>query len=407
MNRIMRRWVKAGALIFVATLVVAACEGPAGTAGTAGAPGTDGAPGTPGEPGPPGVGYVAIGFSYVPYNGSDDDIPHRAEPLPFGTYDAAEETDTATTAFDETIEGRGAAQCVLVDSDTAEGVQPTSLYGYEAFGGSGTVTHTVMVSYGADDAMMTAYGSRPSDDPPVMGMGGPGNMGNGFELSTSDVPSEMLAGSPNLASGDYMWTLHASDEADQQVSRSWRLRVTGTPYVMPEGTDAPGNNEVATVGPETNGNDPIEDWADFISSTFTPAVFGVTRTRAMSHMDTEGAVKTVDLSAGDGVGSITGIIEEDDIDAIWVGGLTPDVKLDVKYKGTTEGSIPNDFNEISVVLRRHVAGEGKQDAITADAMTTTDYMATYSNLACGFYYLEVEGVGGGMGDYELSWQFAQ
>ena len=30
MNRIMRRWVKAGALIFVATLVVAACEGPAG-----------------------------------------------------------------------------------------------------------------------------------------------------------------------------------------------------------------------------------------------------------------------------------------------------------------------------------------------------------------------------------------
>ena len=37
MNRIMRRWVKAGALIFVATLVVAACEGPAGPTGTAGA----------------------------------------------------------------------------------------------------------------------------------------------------------------------------------------------------------------------------------------------------------------------------------------------------------------------------------------------------------------------------------
>ena len=43
MNRIMRRWVKAGALIFVATLVVAACEGPAGPTGTAGPDGTDGA----------------------------------------------------------------------------------------------------------------------------------------------------------------------------------------------------------------------------------------------------------------------------------------------------------------------------------------------------------------------------
>ena len=106
------------------------------------------------------------------------------------------------------------------------------LYGYEAFGGSGKVTHTVSVSYGADDAMMTVYGSRPADDPPVMGVGGPGDMGNGFELSTSMVPSEMLAGRANLASGDYMWTLHASDEADQSVSRSWKFRVTETPYVI-------------------------------------------------------------------------------------------------------------------------------------------------------------------------------
>jgi hypothetical protein len=343
-----------------------------------------------------------MGFSYVHYNGPTP-IPHRAQTLPFGVHSPAAAEDNADTAFDETIEGRSAAQCILLDGDTAGGIQPTSLYGYEAFGGFGTVTHTVMVSYGADDAMMTAYGSRPSDDPPVMGMGGPGNMGNGFELSTSDVPSEMLAGSPNLAGGDYMWTLHASDEAEppQQVSRSWRLRVTDTPY-------AAHNNAANTAEPPTDtAVDGIEDWADFISSTFTPAPFGEPRTPAMSHLDTEGTVKMVDLSDASGMGEITGIIEEDDIDAIWVGGLTPNVKLDVKYKGTTEGSTPNDFNDISVMLRRHVAGEDKQDAITADEMTTTDYMATYSNLACGFYYLEVEGVDGDMGDYELSWQFAE
>jgi hypothetical protein len=107
------------------------------------------------------------------------------------------------------------------------------------------------------------------------------------------------------------------------------------------------------------------------------------------------------------VGTINGIIEENDIDAIWVGGLTPDSKLDVKYEGKLEGTTSNAFNKISVVLRRHVAGKDAQDAIMADAETTKDYMATYSNLACGFYYLEVEGVDGDMGDYELSWQFAE
>jgi hypothetical protein len=282
------------------------------------------------------------------------------------------------------------------------------LYGYEAFGGSGKVTHTVSVSYGADDAKTIVYGSRPADDPPVMGVGGSGDMGNGFELSTSMVPSEMLAGRANLASGDYMWTLHASDEADQSVSRSWKFRVLGTSYVAPLDDDDPGDQEEPTMSANA-GTAATEDWADFISSTFTPAEFGVARTRAMSHMETEGDVKAVDLMRSDdsGMGTINGIIEENDIDAIWVGGLTPDSKLDVKYEGKLEGTTSNAFNKISVVLRRHVAGKDAQDAIMADAETTKDYMATYSNLACGFYYLEVEGVDGDMGDYELSWQFAE
>jgi hypothetical protein len=260
--------------------------------------------------------------------------------------------------------------------------------------------------------MMTVYGSRPSDDPPVMGMGGPGDMGNGFELSTTTVPSEMLAGRPSLASGDYMWTLHARDEADQYVSRSWKFRVIEIGYVPPSGADNTvdeGPEVVDTTGP--NDTDAIEDWADFISSTFTPEEFvsaETARTRpALSHMETEGTVKAINLEADPQVtGStmISGILTDGDIDAIWVGGLTPDVVLDVKVEGTTEGSVPNDFNDVSVVLRRHVPGEGKQDAIMSAAEVTEGYGATYKNLACGFYYLEVSGE---VGDYDLNWKFAE
>ena len=60
MNHALGRWLKAGALMFVAVLVIAACEGPAGIpgkigphgdTGPTGAPGTDGASGTDGAPG--------------------------------------------------------------------------------------------------------------------------------------------------------------------------------------------------------------------------------------------------------------------------------------------------------------------------------------------------------------------
>jgi hypothetical protein len=252
-----------------------------------------------------------MGFSYVPYNGDpgvdNADIPHRAEALPFGTYAGPGTADPAT-AYDDTMASMAFGQCLPLDSDgtASTAFVAYDLYGYEAFGGSGKVTHTVSVSYGADDAKTIVYGSRPADDPPVMGVGGSGDMGNGFELSTSMVPSEMLAGRANLASGDYMWTLHASDEADQSVSRSWKFRVTGTPYVSPDSVGTPGAQEVAT----DTAQEGIEDWADFISSTFTPTEFGVTPIRAMSHMVTEGAVKAVDLSAAtagvDGVGTING-----------------------------------------------------------------------------------------------------
>ena len=55
MNSAIGRWLKVGALMFVAVLVIAGCEGAAGVPGAPGEPGATGAPGAPGEPGAPGT----------------------------------------------------------------------------------------------------------------------------------------------------------------------------------------------------------------------------------------------------------------------------------------------------------------------------------------------------------------
>jgi hypothetical protein len=78
MNRAIGRWLKVGALMFIAVLVMAACKGPVGiagakgdtgaqgtqgqdgTPGTQGTPGQDGAPGTQGTPGQDGAAGVGV-----------------------------------------------------------------------------------------------------------------------------------------------------------------------------------------------------------------------------------------------------------------------------------------------------------------------------------------------------------
>ena len=54
MKNQVRRWLKAGALMFVAVLVIAACKGPAGIPGEIGQQGDPGTAGAPGEAGPQG-----------------------------------------------------------------------------------------------------------------------------------------------------------------------------------------------------------------------------------------------------------------------------------------------------------------------------------------------------------------
>ena len=54
MNQIVGRWIKAGALIFVTTLIIAACEGASGVTGPQGPTGVPGPQGPQGETGPMG-----------------------------------------------------------------------------------------------------------------------------------------------------------------------------------------------------------------------------------------------------------------------------------------------------------------------------------------------------------------
>ena len=278
-------------------------------------------------------------------------------------------------------------QCVPIDT--------TDLYDWMAFGGTDPVTYDVSVTrVGAEDEDAIV------DD-------------NGFDIEMDDGIAS-LSGRPNLASGDYIWTLNARDAGTQHDFRSWNFRVDDTAYSerVPDGAHTSNDqqgDEVETVLDADGGDGAIiEDWADFISSTFKPTEFGSTepRLRAMSDV-TEGTVKAVNLSVtsgadGDGT-DINGILEEGDIDAIWIGGLTPDVVLDVKVDGTTEGD-PNDFNKVTVELRLHVPGEGKQDAIDPVTSKTDGFKVAYKGVDCGFYYLEVTG---DAGRYTLSWNFAE
>ena len=274
MNRIMRRWVKAGALIFVATLVVAACEGPAGPTGNAGAAGNDGAtgtpgtpgtpgapgapgapgepgePGTPGEPGRDGVPAPPLFFSYVPFDepanpaevqeaptldslihGRFLDLPFPALPanltaasLGFSAYAAA----TTEPTVPEVLASRSWPQCQLITAAD----NPIDLLPYMANGGV-SPEHAITVNQGSGADMVAT----------AQGMGGPGDAGNGFK-TTDDMGSVSLSGYPNLKAGDYMWTVHASDEMAQptMVSVAWKFRV------LPEVYDGPATHAAEAEG---------------------------------------------------------------------------------------------------------------------------------------------------------------
>ena len=279
-------------------------------------------------------------------------------------------------------------QCVLLDSDTGTaGAQDIDMYQYLAFGGTAPVTYDVSVMEIADEDAMTY------------------ETGHGFDIEMNDG-DVMLSGRPNLLGGDYVWMLNASDASDQEDAyRKWNLRVSATGYIEPVGTSD--NDEAIT-------DTLADEWADFISSEFTPSEFDVPTSREPPATGADEPTTTVvravkldgtteaDRSISGNLAAASDNGDVADIDVIWVGGLTPSFVIDVKVKGDSE--LPTGtFNMPSVVLRPHVPGGKHQDPITPTASGTDGYEDAYKDLDCGFYYLEVTGEAG---NYTVSWNFA-
>ena len=397
MNRTVGRWIKAGALIFIAALVVAACEGPAGPKGDTGEQGLKGdtgeqglkgdtgeqglkgdtgEQGLKGDTGEPGIGSVALGFSYARQNvaAADGQVAHRSLALPFGVANAAEPP------------ARAQNQCTMLDGDAdTDGMQKIDLYQYMAFGGTATTYDITMTQEGDD--------------------GEPMDVMHGFELTQDDAGVEMLSGQANLAAGDYMWMLNARDSAsDQHAYRSWTLNVMQEEYPSDITTVAAAENEP----PFTADN---EEWADFISSTHTGALVltaeGVRGGIPVSlNLKDDFAQEPADTGTGTiDNGKLDPAVEEvADVDVFWVGPLTPDSVLSVKIKGDTESANnPGVFNAVSVALHSFVTDEEKSAAEVA-GMSETEGYDEYKGLSCGNYYLEVSGEAG---DYTLSWMFTE
>ena len=267
-------------------------------------------------------------------------------------------------------------QCQAISPADGDGID---MYSYMATGGSTDPgpLHSVTVS---DDMMMIESG-----------MGGSGGKGNGFGLKTDDMGVDWLSGRPNLKAGDYMFTLNASDNAAQppMESVSWKLRVEGDPY------DGPPD----TTGPEPDGIEATADvdddaWGSFISSiTYTPEAFSsaTEQTAVTANDDQGGLIPGLDL-ADETTATISGRMDaDDDIDVFWVGGLTPNSVLDLMIEGATETGT-GITNEVFVRVYRYLPGEPIMPGARTEIMggASDDFDAKYENLACGYYYFEVD-----------------
>ena len=253
----------------------------------------------------------------------------------------------------------------------------------------------------------------------AQGMGGPGDAGNGFK-TTDDMGSVSLSGYPNLKAGDYMWTVHASDEMAQptMVSVAWKFRV------LPEVYDGPATHAAEPEGDGVTDDPEVEDtvgnqdqWGSYISSAFMPSPFdgNEANTNNQTDVDTDtvaggqqnagGMIPSLDLASTAST-TISGRIDGDaDVDVLWVAGLTPNSVLDVKIVGTSETGIGS-FNTVAVNVYQHMPGEeiapADRAAVMPGASAKAAFDHVYKDLACGFYYLEVTGTAGG---YTLTWDF--
>jgi hypothetical protein len=254
-----------------------------------------------------------------------------------------------------------------------------SMSGYMAFGGTDPA-YSITMTREVDGEMMDAAHS--------------------FMIAADeDTDIQMLSGQANVVHADYNWVLNVEDAASgQHIMRVWELRVTQQTYPS-------GNQTVSGEEPEP-GDQGDGEWADFISSTHPG-------TLAIAAAGVRGGIP-VTLNLGNdlnlaqdppvpGSGTVNGRIDpavEDvvDVDAFWVGPLTPNSVLTLTVKGTTEEpNNPGVFNNVAVALYSFVTDAERSDAEEGE-------MGVYKGISCGDYYVEVSGA---EGEYELKFEFTE
>ena len=213
MNSAVGRWFKAGALLFIATLIVAGCEGPAGIpgkigpqgdtgdAGAAGPAGTDGDPGLQGpqgDPGPQGpaggVPPVAVDtIMDVPLVLGGDMATKTMDVMAYFSDPDAEEGDTLTyvpSSSDETVATAMAEGSMVTVTAVAVGTATVTVKATDADGLS--EMQSFMVTVTAEQVV------DPDPDPKSFVL----NVGKETEIDAADYFDEIAGATFDAYSND-------------------------------------------------------------------------------------------------------------------------------------------------------------------------------------------------------------
>ena len=406
MNQIVGRWIKAGALIFVAALVLAGCEGASGVkgdAGPAGAAGDDGMPGAAGDDGMPGpagddgmpgaAGPVALGFTYVAYDldGLDEARTGPAEDpeeYPLGTY---------PIPFD----GAAAVDGVAAQADVAATLGTVRVEQCEAV--TSVPYPARYMAFGADSISYDIKLMKGEDE---------------FSDEFAFDADKGFTGHANTLADDYSYVLEASD-GEQSKTRAWKLSVDkrthpnslASPVVDARDSDTNfiDGLPAATAtdaNPETRSVVIGSDWANFVPDTFAPGLLWETENSPTIQQNIPRMI--IDMSEGHVVRST--LNSSTDVDVFWLGELAPNWKLELAAIGTSTrvaGAGVGDHNEVTVELYRHNA-MGDDMLVDLDAPIDPTYHYQTDSLDCGDYYIQVSGAGaGGEGEYDLAWKISE
>ena len=238
--------------------------------------------------------------------------------------------------------------------------------------------------------------------------------GDMFEVD--DMTLE-FSGHPNVLSGDYLYVLKASSgmgDAAQEQSRKWKLTVTDRtlPGITGNTDDERENtalfgetadatafepNESSAIVGDFGGRVP-DDFEVALNNTANALVTNIPRLRL-------GTVDTTDPPQPTGL-TLEGTIHSNaDVDAFWLGALSPNWMLELKVVGTStvqgDTGVGN-HNEVNLDL--HQMGTGSVTLATADD-PSYDYQigGSMGGLTCGNYFLLVSGE---EGEYTLAWRLS-